>query len=284
MKEPKCRYEIDPAFVYRGPLRVSIERLTTEQLRAAVACHNPRGKVSSPRVDEYARRMAKPGLWDWENGDPIRFNQQGQLIDGFHRISAALKLGLEPFWVVVREVPKGDTIDQGWRRLIAQLLTGENLKNPATLAAATRIIMAYQQGVRSLDSMVVETNVNLDNSEWMDSVSQLSLDTMVASAADAANSPASKGVAAAVFYLIRASRHPRGEAFIRRFCEGTDLTANCPVLAARKHFLGEMRYAHQGWRGRAYAFAMLAKAWAAFRDQRPMQALRIGRTEPIVEI
>lgn len=72
------------------------------------------------------------------NGESIKFNQNGDLIDGQHRLLACIKSGVLFTSYVVHDLPVDayDTIDQGARRGPADVLARRGEKHYVMLAAA----------------------------------------------------------------------------------------------------------------------------------------------------
>lgn len=121
-----------------------VEKITpdvaTKYLEANV--HN---RPVHQRHVEFLAEEIKQGRWKM-NGSSIVFNGDGTLIDGQHRLWAVITSGLPIKILVVRGADEGSfaTIDTGLARTAGDVLgiTGE--KNPQTLAAASRFVMAYQ--------------------------------------------------------------------------------------------------------------------------------------------
>lgn len=96
-------------------------------------------KANRPLADsfakEYARRMAK-GQWKL-NGETIKFNDKGEMIDGQHRCKAIVFYG-EPVEIECR-FGLGDvfeTIDEGKKRSPSDALAVRGIPNYTNAAAA----------------------------------------------------------------------------------------------------------------------------------------------------
>lgn len=97
-------------------------------------------------VDRYADDMTE-GRWV-ENGDTIRFNELGELVDGQHRLHAIKKSGCPQNFVVVRGLDAGAiyTIDTGKPRTAACLLSMKGYDNGRIYAALGRLLIAARSG------------------------------------------------------------------------------------------------------------------------------------------
>lgn len=83
------------------------------------------------------------------NGDCIRFNGNGDLIDGQHRLTACVQAGKGFETYVVRGLDHDafDTIDQGKKRTISDVFARQGYKHYVTLASAVRWLWRYEHGM-----------------------------------------------------------------------------------------------------------------------------------------
>lgn len=95
-------------------------------------------KLRASLVNAYARDMAS-GRWQ-VTGESIKFDTNGALADGQHRLSAIVQSGVPVDMLVIRGVdPDSQTVmDSGAKRTASDALTLVGRKNPAVLAAAAR--------------------------------------------------------------------------------------------------------------------------------------------------
>ncbi|MFE3229868.1 hypothetical protein [Nocardia sp. NPDC059228] len=105
--------------------------------------------VRLARVQQYLDDMTA-GRWRF-NGESIKFDEDGQLLDGQHRLMAlAHTAGLVLPMLVVRNLPRETqvTMDQGTKRSPADQLTIAGLAghNPTMVAAALRVFLVWMEG------------------------------------------------------------------------------------------------------------------------------------------
>jgi hypothetical protein len=100
-------------------------------------------------VEQYAQAMTD-GVWKL-NGDTIRFNGNGDLIDGQHRLNACIRSGIpfESYIVHGLEHEAFDTIDRGKPRSIADTFARQGHKHYNLLAATTRLLWLLKIGTLS---------------------------------------------------------------------------------------------------------------------------------------
>ncbi len=86
-----------------------------------------------------------------ENGDSIRFDVDGNLIDGQHRLMARVQSGTSGLMLIVRNLPAitQDTVDDGKKRTMSDTFSFHGIENSAQAAAVTRRVILWQNGVRA---------------------------------------------------------------------------------------------------------------------------------------
>lgn len=89
-------------------------------------------------VDSYASDM-RIGKWAM-NGESIKFDSKGVLVDGQHRLAACAQAG-KPFdTLIIWGCDKTDDIDTGFKRTYAQILSNNNVKAAAVCAASVKLM------------------------------------------------------------------------------------------------------------------------------------------------
>lgn len=99
---------------------------------------SPNRNVSRIDVAKYAADMA---AGNWTNtGEAIKFDQQGMLLDGQHRLSAIVKAGITVPLLFVYDIPRAsqDVMDSGRKRSLADQLAMRGQKNCNRLAAGIK--------------------------------------------------------------------------------------------------------------------------------------------------
>jgi hypothetical protein len=99
--------------------------------------------LMEPTVLLYAENMSK-GQWEF-NGETIKFNNKGELIDGQHRCAACVRSGKSFMTSVVYGVESADNVDRGKLRTPDQLIKarGLSVKNSITMSAMINFLHAY---------------------------------------------------------------------------------------------------------------------------------------------
>lgn len=98
------------------------------------------------KVDRYARDLTA-GAWRF-TGESIKFDWDGNLLDGQHRLAAILKSGVTVELLVVHNVDPAaqDVMDTGAARTTVDMLALHGKQYGATLASGTRLCLNWQAG------------------------------------------------------------------------------------------------------------------------------------------
>lgn len=127
-------------------LDISVEEITPQQAAAILEKNVGNRNVRKSRVETYARDM-KAHAWRL-NGEPLRFNGNGKLIDGQHRLLACVLAQTSFQTVVARGLKEVDhaTIDTGLKRTLADELRWMGEKHVGELAAVLSLVWGYDNG------------------------------------------------------------------------------------------------------------------------------------------
>lgn len=101
-------------------------------------------KVARSVVDKYARDMSE-GRWKF-TGDAIRFDVEGTILDGQHRLMAVVKSGVPLTAVVVYGLPTStrEVIDTGKARTTSDVVGMAGVSNSVRVVGAARMLMIYK--------------------------------------------------------------------------------------------------------------------------------------------
>lgn len=101
--------------------------------------------VSRPRVRQYAADMRK-GQWAF-NGEAIKVDVDGQILDGQHRLLAVLDADCDIVTLLITGLPARaqETMDQGRARTLGDVLKLRGEADYFNLAAAVRMVCIYER-------------------------------------------------------------------------------------------------------------------------------------------
>ncbi len=222
-----------------------------------------------PVRDSYVTRLAsdmRTGKWKGQNGEAIRFDTAGRLVDGQHRLWASVVSQCRFETLLVEGVDPEDyaTIGTGATKVLRDFLGpmgGE--KNVHLLSSAIRLVYMWERNL--LNSLkdgkkmptitelqeVLERHPRLrDSADWV------------------ANHPSVRKLivpsfAALLHYAGTKEGHPATvESFLERLGTGVGLDAQDPVYQLRQ-FLEKQRGVSPGHRrtGKEYVLGVAIKAW-----------------------
>lgn len=252
------------------------------------------GKMAANRscrqavVNCYLADMKK-GNWHHQ-GDPIRFNVDGQLIDGQHRLRALILYGKPLEFLIVRGVPVEamSTIDAGVKRSAADQFTILGHSHASMRAATLRLLMSYrlsggqsiQKSIAELDSRGKKTlrrppttdELLAEMKHWP------SLDESFKWAQPA---KAMKGIGPSMFvalhYLFAQKDENAADEFMAGLLEGVNLPKSSPILALRKNLLNGLL---KGVRFTTLEIGTRCiMAWNAYRERRQMSIIKVVKTK-----
>lgn len=122
---------------------------------------NSRNRRLAPTAVERYRRDMAEGRWSFA-GDPIRFDVNGSLLDGQHRLTALSETeGVTIPFVVIRGLPTESqmVMDQGRKRTPGQQLGLLGMKNATNVAAGVKVHLIWQRGLLFRDNQVATSTL-----------------------------------------------------------------------------------------------------------------------------
>ncbi len=227
------------------------------------------------RVREYAQAMTE-GKWLY-TADPIRFDEDGRLIDGQHRLMAVVKSGQPIEMHVVRGLAREaqDKVDTGAIRTAADALKVRGFKHGAQLASIVPIVNWLLKGGGFAASYSRDDVVY-----WMGI--HKGLDELVDAAYKNRNLlPCQLAPYAAAYYAARQNSTDSAatdDYFVEQLVNTIGLTSGSPALATRKYLLG-LREDKRPNNKAAKASTVLAllEGYQQFRAGRTLYSMRAPR-------
>ena len=98
-------------------------------------------------LEKYYRKMMR-GEWNESNGETIKFDADGNLIDGQHRLTAQVRAQKDFWWLVALNCSREAfvTIDEGANRSSGDVMSMVGEKNANILASAVTLHIKYDKG------------------------------------------------------------------------------------------------------------------------------------------
>jgi hypothetical protein len=129
---------------------MELERITPTKAKEYLALNTNNRSFQQNTASLYARLM-KNGDW-LLNGDTIRFNVHGDLVDGQHRLAAVVEAKVPLSTYVVRNLPIEAqlTLDQQRKRSAGDMLKMYGISDGNRMAAIVRMVHRWRNGDRGM--------------------------------------------------------------------------------------------------------------------------------------
>lgn len=272
--------------------KVAIETITPAVAEKWLETMVPNRKISDALLLDYAIAIEGNG-WSL-NGETIKFDAEGRLFDGQHRLRACV-LARKPFQsYVVRGVTDQrafSTVDTGKFRTHSDVFSIDGWASATTASAGASLIWLYQQKRvgwnGTLEARIRSKNfadgLHSHNKRARSSVQKEELlrfanenkDALQASVKFAVAHRAKKMLFPAVFvaqhYLFAEKSRMQTEAFFDDLAEGTGLDANDPVWVLRERLQALARTKSRGYKW--LSFGLSIKAWNKRRAGEKVRSL-----------
>jgi hypothetical protein len=240
-------------------------------------------RLSESNLEAIAQAMTE-GNWH-NDGTPIRFNVDGQMIDGQHRSMAISMTGKTQTLMVVRGVEQAamTTIDTGKTRSRSDVLSihDPELKDVVAIAGAATVVLRWKKGVRGN----ALRNTYVSNDEFVRFFDEHREDILTANRNGGRVARATRGVTQQAMslcaYLFSQIEPEDAQFFWDRVIDGAGLDKGSPILALRRFFEREARSTRDNVRA-DIAAAITIKAWNAYRQGRTVELLgfKVGGAKP----
>ena len=246
---------------------MTIENITPEWAENVLKNNVGNRKVRKTRVEQYARDMSS-GSWAL-TGDAVRFNEAGDLVDGQHRLLAAIKAKASFKSVVITGVDDAAKmmIDSGAKRHFADVLHYHGYKDRNQLAASVKFCWEYENTQFKSPSPP----------SYSELLNWLQENQGIVDACRQANSVKvgyrqMSTVSAALLYYTGSSLPGEFEFFLKSIASGEDLHKGMPLYALRRHLDQSLRSVRKT--PIRTMQALIIKAWNAHISGDDMHVLR----------
>lgn len=257
---------------------VTIETVTPDIAAEWLVGNTHNRSMKDRAVHKYAADMVA-GEWDL-NGESIKFNGDGRLLDGQNRLLAVVEAGVAIRTVVVRGIAaqSQETVDVGVPRGLADVLKLRGETSTTELGAAISAYWRFRRdptGMATTDYPSIHVALALleENPGLRESVR----------AADVIRRAIGfrSGIAAPLHYITNSIDSEDAEAFWQRLTVGADLETNDPIFVLRGVILAD-RPMHGQKMTKVRLWALSVKAWNAYREGRRVSLLvwRPGGARP----
>lgn len=250
----------------------------TPELAAQWLTRNPQNRHLRKTVfNNYARDMAA-GRWVM-NGETIKFDTAGNLLDGQHRLKAVTVAGQSIDMLVVTglDARAQETMDVGAKRTMADALSLRDEKNATVLAAVLRKIWLWTLGDYKFNS-----GVNPSTTECADLLAEhpeIRRSVDVALQVHQSFPVLPQSITGTAHHVFTGIDPAEATWFFARLGDGANLSAGSPVLSLRNRVLAER--ADRRRIPPHLRMAYLIRTWNAVREDRPLARIQQGPNDPM---
>jgi len=240
---------------------VKIVEVNSELAAEWLKTNNFNRRLSPTIIQRYANEM-KNDRWNF-TGDSIKFNCDGILLDGQHRLEALIRSNTKQKFIVVWGLEKKIffNLDIGKRRTLTDVLTIKDKKKyTSALAAAIRLCQSYDAG--TIETLNYEHNSAVLYNYFEENPKiEKSLDYVVD--IDKDGTILKLSFVAAVHYILQRIAAKEADEFIKSVMTGENLDKTSPIYLLREKLI-EMRF-KKYMADNKMLFIMFFKAWNYFR-------------------
>lgn len=266
---------------------MKVQTVTPQEAAMWLDTKNHRNRpISEMTVERYTQEI-KAGRWRL-NGDAIRFGVSKNLIDGQHRLKAIVAANKSIETVVMYGVEDDtfDTIDDGNKRSLADVLAIKKEYKPALLSAGVRFLWEYATGqieTRDLRKGQIATKPLLEKT--LDKHPGLRQSTkfysMIKARPGGLLVPAGKAIG--LHYLFSLVDETKADKFFDILQSGVGLQEGHPILALRARLISGSKEASSNLTNTAIYFYVVT-TWNSYASDQPMRRLAFVQDSPLPEI
>lgn len=126
----------------------------------------------------FLEKELKSGNFTYKNGESIKFNKNGNLIDGHHRLKAVVNTGITTTFLITKGVEREDTLDSGKKRSLKDKMDMSSNEILREQSDKAKTIVCYLRLNRGL---------NFSNTGWKNEIPLESIQTTLIEFSDLVN-------------------------------------------------------------------------------------------------
>lgn len=241
--------------------------------------------LSEPFVKSLILTMNK-GKFDDNNGDTIRVDNEGNLIDGQHRLTAFYRSDLETltFTVTFGLSPQAfKTIDDGRKRTPGDILGINGISNHTHVAAIARLSIRFLNDGNTRS----DTNSKLSNQDILEFVEEhqtrIAQSTQFAINTYQTSDKLLTVTQIGAFHFLTYNRYgARVEEFFESLATGTNLSGNSPILKLRQLLIKYSKNVQTKLTAKS-KHLYIAKSLHLFLNNQERSSLYISTTDTVLK-
>lgn len=256
---------------------VGLVSVTPEMARALLETQGRNRPLNRRTVNFYSRQMAA-GKW-LVNGETIKLDTAGRLVDGQHRLRAVDEAGVAVALEVRRDLPVEafETLDTGRKRTAGDLLAICGAKRYNTVAGALRYVFHHGAGTLGAMTSHCRGAANADILRLYEEHPSV-IDAVDYVMACRCHKLMRVSMAAGMCYLFRRLDRGAADEFFQRVGTGAGLTHGDPEMLLRDRLIDNKTSIRKD--PPRVALALVIKAWNARRNGTALSILKFTPSGP----
>lgn len=258
-------------------MKTSIVTVTPELARVWLKQNDGNRNLNAKTVSAYARAMRRG---DWmANGESIKFDSSGRLLDGQHRLAALIEADLSHELLVIEGLSSAaqDTMDSGRKRTTADALSIHGMGNANVLSAVARRAWMWDRGNYKFVNTEIPTTSEV--METIDKYPSLERSAEIGTRTNNSYRPAGATVTGVAHHLFHQMDEGAAAEFFAQLGTGAGLDDGHPVLTLRN------RLVRDKVAGKVLttplALAYFIRSWNAVREYRTLAVIVHTAAEPM---
>jgi len=256
-----------------GTVTAELRTIAPEEARELLTRSNTHNRNLRRRVvTDYARDM-RAGTWIF-NGESIKLDHDGTLLDGQHRLAAIIEAGIPVSLLVITgfDTVAQDTMDTGRPRTSADVLSLHGETHATLLAATLRRVWMWDNGHHRLHSNYKPTNAEC--AALLSERGEIRRSVEIAAGIYKTFPQIPLSVTATAHHILSRVDTAVAVWFFARVGDGANLPVGHPVLTLRTRILNDRM---DGKRLPEYrVLAYLIRSWNAVREGQELTRLQFG--------
>lgn len=129
----------------RKEMTVEFTTISAQQAKHILKHYNKKNRKLSPAIAK--KYIADMSNNEWEqNGDTLRFDREGILLDGQHRLAGQVESDTEQAYIIIYGLKPEvfDSIDNGKSRTNTDVIAMKGYENASSLSSLVRSIIGYE--------------------------------------------------------------------------------------------------------------------------------------------
>lgn len=245
---------------------------------AALLKRNTRNRNLNAKVVATLTRALANGEWA-VNGEAIKISEEGDVLDGQHRLAAIVQSGIPMETLVISGLPVAtqDTMDAGRRRTTADVMKINGEDNANVLASVAKRAWQWNQGNTRFTTTSLPTTAEVRAT--LDKHPVLRRSAEMGVRVNRGYRPANATVTGTAHFLFSDVDQDTTAKFFARLASGAELGEDDPILTLRTRLLRDQVTSkaipfHQN-------VAYYIRAWNAVREGRTLAVIIQTAADPL---